>query len=792
MRREGPVPTTIQPGPTQGDQLYEGKAKRVYATDDPGLVIFEYKDDATAFNGQKHEQFGGKGELNNRLSGLLLSAVERAGVPTHFVRLLDDRRQLCRRVAIVPLEVVVRNRAAGSMAKRLGLEEGMALRTTVIEWCLKDDALGDPLVGADHAVAIGAATWSELGFMERVARLVNTILTAHFARVGIELIDFKLEFGRSDDGSLVLADEISPDTCRLWDAASGERLDKDRFRRDLAPLLDGYREVLRRLEGVADAAVPGDDVHDPADRLHEECGIFGIYLPPGEEHAHQALGRLTYYGLYALQHRGQESAGIVAQRDGALYQHRGMGLVADVFSDAVLDGLSGRAAIGHTRYSTAGSSTLANAQPLMAQSRLGEIAIGHNGNLVNAPVIRDLLEDAGVMFQTSSDSEVILNLIARGARYGLRKALVDAMRAIQGAFSLVVLTEDSLIAVRDPKGIRPLVMGKLGEATVVASESCALDAVGAEYLREVHPGEIVIIGPDGVESLQQHEKTENRVCSFEFVYFSRPDSIVDDVNVYASRIHAGRILAREAPVEADLVSGVPDSGVVAAHGYAEATGLPLAMTLIKNKYVGRSFIAPTQELRERAVGVKLNVLRANVEGKRIVLIDDSIVRGTTMRRLVTMLRRAGAAEVHVRIASPPVKYPCYFGMDYPSREELAGSRPVEAVREMIGADSLAHLSVEGLDESLGSTGHFCMACLTGVYPVPAPLGQEKDHLPPPAIAERERLAGRGAAVRAGERGEARHATADPAPTAPPAPARRDPASEAVDWDALVASERTDR
>lgn len=492
-------------------------------------------------------------------------------------------------------------------------------------------------------------------------------------------------------------------------------------------------------------------IHDDNDRMHEECGVFGIFIPDATDDLTQTIGRLTYYGLYSLQHRGQESAGIVWSSGGSLKQHRAMGLVSDVFSDQLLDGMQGRAAIGHVRYSTAGSSNITNAQPLMAQSRLGEVAIGHNGNLVNAPVIRELLEDTGVMFQTSSDSEVILNLIARGARHGMRKALLDAMRAIQGAFSLVVLTEDSLIAVRDPKGIRPLCMGTLRGATIVASESCALDAVGAEYVRDVEPGEIVIINSQGVESLKQHEQTERQVCSFEYIYFSRPDSVVDEISVYASRMEAGRILFEESPVDADVISGVPDSGVVAAHGFAEAAGAPFAMTLIKNKYVGRSFIAPTQELRERAVSVKLNVLKTNVAGKRVVLVDDSIVRGTTMRRLVTMLRRAGAKEVHIRIASPPVQFPCYFGMDYPSRAELAGAHTLEEVRTMIGADTLAHLSLGGLHRALGGSGTYCTGCLTGVYPVAAPVEQEKNQLEipfdnpagsqpvtvPPAIQERD-------------------------------------------------------
>jgi len=470
------------------------------------------------------------------------------------------------------------------------------------------------------------------------------------------------------------------------------------------------------------------ETHDFGDRPEEECGVFGVFIPDEDDERRTTIGRLSYYGLYALQHRGQESAGLTVCGPDGFRDHRGMGLVAEVFSDEILDSFTGHAAIGHVRYSTAGSSTIVNAQPLRAQSRLGEIAIAHNGNLVNAPVIRELLEDTGVMFQTSSDSEVILNLVARGARHGLERAVLDAMRTIQGAFSLVFLTRDALIAVRDPKGIRPLVLGSLGNASIVASETCSLDAIGAEHVRDVRPGEILIIRRDGVQSIMQHEQTENRVCSFEFVYFSRPDSEVDGLSVYASRMNAGRILHEESPVEVDVVSGVPDSGVVAAHGFSEASGIPYAMTLIKNKYVGRSFIAPTQELRERAVSVKLNVLRANVTGKRIVLIDDSIVRGTTMRRLVGMLRRAGAREVHIRIASPPVRFPCYFGMDYPSRDELAGRRSVEEVCREIGADSLAYLSLPGLKRALGGSGHFCFGCLTGVYPVAAPLEQEKDIL----------------------------------------------------------------
>jgi amidophosphoribosyltransferase len=464
------------------------------------------------------------------------------------------------------------------------------------------------------------------------------------------------------------------------------------------------------------------------DKLHDECGVFGIYTPDPDSEEGKNLARIVYYGIYSLQHRGQESAGIAIQQDGTLNLHRGMGLVADVFPDKVLDTLTGTAAIGHVRYSTAGSSNIANAQPLMGQSKLGPIAIAHNGNLVNASVIRDLLEDAGVIFQTTSDSEVILNLIARGAKYGMDRALWDTVRAIQGSFSLTLLTKDSLIAIRDPNGIRPLVIGRRNESYVVASESCALDSIGADFIRDVEPGEIVVINDDGLRSMKQSERTHLMTCSFEYIYFSRPDSVIDGVDVYESRLRAGRRLYEESHVEADIVSGVPDSGVVAATGYSEISGIPYAMTLIKNKYVGRSFIAPSQDLRERAVSVKLNVLKSTVRGKRIILIDDSIVRGTTSRRLVQMLKDAGAKEVHFRVASPPVSFPCYFGLDTPSRKELAGSRGLREIQEMIGADSLAYLSTTGLLESLSTTQSFCTGCFTGVYPVAAPLEQEKEHL----------------------------------------------------------------
>ena len=456
--------------------------------------------------------------------------------------------------------------------------------------------------------------------------------------------------------------------------------------------------------------------------LHEECGVFGVFLPGAQD---ADVAHIAYYGAYSLQHRGQEAAGMVVNRDGEFTVHKRLGLVAEVFTEEMLTSWTGKAALAHTRYSTRGSNTVANAQPLVAQTRLGQVAVAHNGNLVNAPVIRELLEDAGVVFHSSSDSEVILNLISRGSTHGLERALTDTMRTVQGSYALGILTEDKLVAVRDPNGNRPLLLGALGNGYVIASESCAIQAVGGTVIRDVEPGEILVITDDGIQSIKKSEKAGLKTCSFEYIYFARPDSTIDEVSVYESRMRTGAALYREAHVDADLVSGVPESGVVAALGYAEASGVPFRMTLIKNKYVGRSFIVPSQELREKAVNVKLNALRQNVEGKRIILVDDSIVRGTTSRRLVTLLREAGAREVHFRVASPPVAFPCYFGIDIPSRDELAASRGLEEIREMLNADSLAYVSVEGLLDSLGDRHRFCTGCFTGIYPIAAPVEEEK-------------------------------------------------------------------
>lgn len=460
------------------------------------------------------------------------------------------------------------------------------------------------------------------------------------------------------------------------------------------------------------------------DKFRDECGVFGIYSTEGYD-----VAAITYFGLYALQHRGQESAGIAVSDGKSIKCHKEMGLVSDVFDEKVLAGMKGISAIGHVRYSTAGSSNVINAQPITAQYKLGQLAIAHNGNLVNADVIRELLEDGGTVFQTSSDTEVIIHLIGRSAKKGMERAIVDAIQAVKGAYAIVIQAGDKLIGVRDPNGIRPLCLGKLNNSYIFSSETCALDTIGADFVRDIDPGEIVIIDNEGIKSINFGEKTRSQTCAFEYIYFARPDSTIDGINAYETRVKAGRKLFEESPVEADVVIGVPDSGIPAAVGFSRASGIPYEIGFIKNKYVGRTFIAPSQEMRERAVSIKLNPLKVNVAGKRVVIIDDSIVRGTTSRKLVETLRKAGATEVHFRIASPVVKYPCYFGIDTPYRSELIGARmTVEEINEEIGSDSLAFISMEGLVDTLSKGRGYCLGCFSGVYPVAAPIEMPKNRM----------------------------------------------------------------
>jgi amidophosphoribosyltransferase len=449
------------------------------------------------------------------------------------------------------------------------------------------------------------------------------------------------------------------------------------------------------------------------DRFHDGCGLFGI-------HGHPEAAHLTYLGLYALQHRGQESAGIVASDGERLRLEKGMGLVNDIFTDEKLRGLAGDRAMGHVRYSTAGDTVAANAQPILIDCHRGPIALAHNGNLVNAGVLRQELEAAGSIFQSTSDSEVILHLYARSHRQRLEDAIAASLSKVMGAFSLLFLTRDALVATRDPWGFRPLVIGRFDGATIVCSETCALDLIGAEHVRDVAPGELVVVDQAGLRSYRPFPPVEPRQCVFEHIYFARPDSQVFGRNVLASRLLLGRQLAREAPADADVVVPVPDSGMGAALGYSKESGLPFEWGLIRNHYVGRTFIEPKQSIRSFGVKIKLNPVRSVLDGKRIVLIDDSIVRGTTSRKIVGMVKAAGAREVHVRISSPPTTGPCYYGIDTPLKSELiAASQSVEEIRRFIGADSLAYLSHEGLlravDDPAGD--RHCTACFSGRYPV---------------------------------------------------------------------------
>ncbi|MEG0641171.1 MAG: amidophosphoribosyltransferase [Clostridium sp.] len=460
------------------------------------------------------------------------------------------------------------------------------------------------------------------------------------------------------------------------------------------------------------------ETFDP-DKFHDECGVYGVFSSKDDN---LDVGALSYYGLFALQHRGQESAGIAVANEDGLKCYKKMGLVTDIFTKDVLQTLKGKSAIGHVRYSTEGESSEINSQPLVGGCKLGGIAIAHNGNIVNADVMKEILEDTGCIFQTTIDSEVVLNLIARGAKNGIIRAVKDTIGTMKGSYGMVILTENELIAIRDPHGIRPLCLGKIKNSYVVASESCALTATGAEFVRDVEPGEILIINNEGVESLSFAEKSERSTCSFEYVYFARPDTTMDGINVNTARIEAGKKLFEECPVEADLVVGVPDSGLSSAIGYAKASGIPFEIGLMKNKYVARTFIAPTQALREKAVSLKLTALEDRIKGKRIILIDDSIVRGTTSRRLVDILRKAGAKEVHFRSSSPVVKYPCYFGIDTAYRDELIGANlDVSEIATEIGADSLGYLSIDGLLECLGKKQGFCLGCFNGVYPISVPV-----------------------------------------------------------------------
>jgi amidophosphoribosyltransferase len=450
------------------------------------------------------------------------------------------------------------------------------------------------------------------------------------------------------------------------------------------------------------------------DKFKDECGVFGIF-------GHPEAANMTYLGLYALQHRGQESAGIASADGGQARVFRAMGYVADVFNGDALAQLPGHIAIGHVRYSTAGESKLTNAQPILIDCAHGQVGICHNGNLVNASELRDELVREGSIFQSNSDTEVVLHLYAR-SKGTIEEAIVDSVSQVQGAFSFLMIMKDRLVAVRDPHGFRPLALGRLGDAYVVCSETCAMDLIGATYVRDVEPGEVLVISADGARSIRPFPPATASHCVFEHVYFARPDSYVFGKSVNEVRTNLGRMLAREQRIDADVVVPVPDSGVCAAMGYADEAGIPLRMGLIRNHYVGRTFIQPQSSIRHFGVKVKLNPVRSILEGKRVVLVDDSIVRGTTSRKIVRMVRAAGAREVHVRISCPPTVSPCYYGIDTPRKSELiAATHSLDEIRDFLEADSIGYLSLAGLTTAVGN-GHtsYCTSCYTGQYPVVCP------------------------------------------------------------------------
>ncbi|MDR6120549.1 amidophosphoribosyltransferase [Bacillus sp. SLBN-46] len=446
--------------------------------------------------------------------------------------------------------------------------------------------------------------------------------------------------------------------------------------------------------------------------LNEECGIFGVW-------GHPDAAQLTYYGLHSLQHRGQEGTGIVVSDGKTLKGVKGEGLVSEIFTTEAMTKLTGSAAIGHVRYATAGGGGYENVQPLLFHSQSGSLALAHNGNLVNANSLKHQLETQGSIFQTSSDTEVLAHLIRRSGYPHLNDRVKNALSMLKGAYAYLIMTETELMVALDPHGLRPLSLGLLGDAYVVASETCAFDVVGAEYIREIMPGELLIINENGLTSERFAVSTTKAICMMEYVYFSRPDSNIHGINVHTARKSLGKRLALEAPIDADVVTGVPDSSISAAIGYAEEAGIPYEMGLIKNRYVGRTFIQPSQSLREQGVKMKLSAVRGVVEGKRVVMVDDSIVRGTTSRRIVSLLKEAGATEVHVVISSPPIENPCFYGIDTSTKEELiASDKSVEEIRQLIGADSLTFLTVEGMMHALGQEGTngYCLGCFTGNYP----------------------------------------------------------------------------
>lgn len=707
--------------------LYDGLSVKVYATQEPEKVIVNFTDEISAFNKVKRAHIEGKGKLCNAISSMVFEYLAKNGVHTHFIKKIGECEQLCQRIEAIPIHVIVRNVVTGSMAKHLGIKEGVKLISPVIDLCLHKDELGNPLINDYQAIGLGLLTKDELEDIYDFTKKINDILLPLFDKAGIILADYKIQYGRLPDGSLILDDDITPDSARFWDKETGESLDRDRFRRDNGQIAKAYGLVLERLceilkpeQKTEHKCCGNHKCHKQG--IHEDCGVFAAWNIP-------RAADVTYYGLHALQHRGQEGCGIVAVED---HKHmrrvKGRGLVTEVFNEENLQVLKGNMAIGHVRYGSADGEGIENVQPLLFRHASGDFAIADNGSLVNAALLRRYLEERGSLFQSRSDCEILAHLVKKepAEKDSLRiNSIIRALNMLEGSFTFVIMTKNRIYAARDKHGFHPLSIGKIGDGYIVSSETCAFSVIGAEFIRDVEPGEVITIDEHGVRSNTYSKYQRHAMCSMEYIYFSRPDSDLESVNVHAFRKESGRILYHEAPAPADIVVGVPDSSLSAAMGYAEESGLPYEMGLIKNRYIGRTFIKPSQELRDKGVKMKLSPVRSIVGGKRVVLIDDSIVRGTTSRRIVSMLKEAGATEVHLRIASPEMKHPCCYGVDVTSKDELISAyKTTEEVCKEVGADSLAYLSSEALYKA-GHRDDLCLACFDGKYPTNLYLNEDE-------------------------------------------------------------------
>jgi amidophosphoribosyltransferase len=709
----------------RGPLLAEGKTKAVYAVrDDPALAVIVHKDDITAGDGVRRNLLPGKGKLSGRTTANVFRLLGAAAIPTHFVDAFADDEMIVRRCDMIPVEVVMRRIATGSFLKRHSVPEGTRFDPTVVEFFFKDDAQHDPLVDAAWIEENRVATAAEVEQLAAIGRRVFETLEVAWAKQDVQLVDLKIEFGRDVDGELLVADVIDNDSWRIWPGGRKEAMLDKQVYRDTAEVtdvalrgvLDKYAQVAALTDELASETVPS-----PGGKPREACGVFGIW---GEG---TDVARTTLIGLMALQHRGQESAGVAVLDDGRIRVSRGMGRVDQIFRAEEVDGLTGVAAIGHTRYSTTGSSRIENAQPVFVEADGDAIALAHNGNVVNPLELRRLVRERGVEPATGSDSELLALLILHG-KGTWEERIRRMMELASGAYSLTILTHDALFAVRDPHGLRPLCLGWRDDHWMVASESCALDTVGADLVRDVQPGEILRLDDAGLRSDLMENPPQPALCVFEQIYFARPDSVLDGQTAFEARVAMGRELAREHPAQADLVIGVPDSGVPAAIGYAQEIGLPLSEGLIKNRYVGRTFIQPDQDSRQSGIRLKFNPLRGAVKDKRVVIVDDSIVRGNTMPQIVELLRRGGATAIHLRISAPPIAHTCHFGIDMGERESLlAHGRDMEEIRRHVGADTLGYLSLDGLLHAAGERNR-CLGCFTGRYPVPILTASAKDAL----------------------------------------------------------------